>query len=108
MTSKILCDTDFLISLYIFEESTYEIANQIYANHKINSEFWVTNITFYEVATVLSRKYPQPKAIEMLEVIRAKFHNLIRVTEQDEQETYNSTNPSPKKISHSLIVPAKS
>jgi hypothetical protein len=60
MTNKILCDCDFIISLLCEEESTYPVAIQKYeAYFDTGVEFWVMNITLYEVATVLSRKFDQ-------------------------------------------------
>jgi predicted nucleic acid-binding protein len=54
--NKIICDTDFLISLAITNESTHQQANQLFTKYE-DWEFLVLNLTKYEVATVLSRKF---------------------------------------------------
>ncbi len=75
MTSKtVLCDADFLIALCITNEPNHELAKKILAKY---NQFVVLNITFYEVATVLSRKLIHPEAIDTLERIQEAFSNTI-------------------------------
>jgi predicted nucleic acid-binding protein len=85
MITKVLCDTDFIISLFLNEESTHDKAVQIFGNQY---EFYALNITMYEVATVLSRKLQQPEAIENLESVQNLFTKIMRITEEDETEIY--------------------
>ena len=87
MTNKtLLCDTDFLISLQLETESTHEEAMDIYEN---NDEFVVLNITFWEVATVLSRKLNQDQAIATLERIQEDFPNIINFNDKAEKEAFD-------------------
>jgi predicted nucleic acid-binding protein len=86
MITKVLCDTDFIISLYLSEETTHAKAVQIFSG---DCEFFVLNITLYEVATVLSRKLPQPQAIENLESIQSFFVNVIKLSTDDESQTFD-------------------
>jgi predicted nucleic acid-binding protein len=89
MTNKILCDSDFVISLLCEEESTYTQALLQYNTYFDNgAEFWIMNITLYEVATVLSRKFDQPRAIQTLELVEENFKNIIRISEADESEAF--------------------
>lgn len=74
LSVTVLCDTDFLVALYIAEDSNHAKANEIL--NKYNS-FIVTNITFYEVLTVLSRKLEQLIAIKILNQIQKDFSNIL-------------------------------
>lgn len=89
MTNKILCDSDFIISLLCEEESTHFLATEIYNNNfDKGSEFWTMNINFYEISTVLSRKYEQSRAIKTFDLVQYNFNRVIRITEEDEKEIY--------------------
>ena len=85
INKTLLCDTDFLISLQLATESTHQEAMEIYEN---NDEFVVLNITFWEVATVLSRKLTQDQAVATLERLQEDFPNIIDFQSKDEQETF--------------------
>lgn len=74
LSVKVLCDTDFLVALYITEDLNHAKANEIL--NKYNS-FIVTNITFYEVSTVLSRKLEQLIAMKILNQIQKDFSNIL-------------------------------
>ena len=91
---KVLCDTDFLISLFITNEPNYVLANSIFDKY---DKFFVLNITFYEVATVLSRKLTQSEAIEILCRMRNTFVDIIKLSDQEEQITFDLYNSFTKK-----------
>ena len=75
MTNKtVLCDTDFLISLHLETDSTHLKAKEIFSKY---TDFVVLDITFWELATVLSRKLNQDQAILTLEFIQKNFPNTI-------------------------------
>ena len=81
MKNSVICDTDFLISLHLENESTHQKAYELFQRH---DNFIVLNITFFEMATVLSRKLYQSEAVEILESIQSEFTNVYNLTKQDE------------------------
>lgn len=85
LSVTVLCDTDFLVALYIAEDLNHAKANEIL--NKYNS-FIVTNITFYEVLTVLSRKLEQLIAIKILNQIQKDFSNILIFDQGWELEVY--------------------
>jgi predicted nucleic acid-binding protein len=94
MINKVLCDTDFLISLYVVEDSTHKIANELYIKC---DECYVMNITLYEVATVLSRKLDQNLAVKIFNKIKSDFTNIVRISEEIEELVYYNFNKSKNK-----------
>ncbi len=93
MTTKILCDADFLIGLYLNADSNHDKANLILEQFKSTCEFVVLNLTRYEFATVLSRKLPQANAIEIYKQFQKDFQNEVwfeKKYEEDVLEIYNS------------------
>lgn len=75
MTNKtILCDTDFLIALLVENEPNNSTAQQILKNN-IDSDFLYSNLTEYELLTVLSRKLDQVTAIKVYELFKTTFEN---------------------------------
>jgi predicted nucleic acid-binding protein len=96
MNNKILCDADFIIALFVDHDSNYIKATKLY-NATDNSLFIVTNITIYEVATVLSRKLSQSEAVYTLESIRQRFINPIIFNHLWEAEVYDLYNSFDKK-----------
>jgi predicted nucleic acid-binding protein len=74
MTNKILCDTDFFIALLIQEDSNHEKAMAITHSHS-DHIFTYSNLTKYELVTVLSRKLPQKIAIQALELFEDAFED---------------------------------
>jgi predicted nucleic acid-binding protein len=72
MTNKILCNTDFFIALLIQEDSNHEKALAITHSHS-DHIFTYSNLTKYELVTVLSRKLPQKIAIQALEIFEQTF-----------------------------------
>ena len=85
LSATVLCDTDFLVTLYITEDSNHAKANEILNKY---SSFIVTNITFYEVLTVLSRKLEQLIAIKILNQIQKNFSNVLIFDQGRELEVY--------------------
>jgi predicted nucleic acid-binding protein len=72
MTNRILCDTDFFIALLIQEDSNHEKAMAIITTPS-DHIFTYSNLTKYELVTVLSRKLPQKIAVQALEIFEDTF-----------------------------------
>jgi predicted nucleic acid-binding protein len=72
MIPKILCDTDFFIALLIEEDTNHEKAISILQTYN-QSIFSYSNLTVYELMTVLSRKLPQTLAIQALTIFETTF-----------------------------------
>lgn len=85
--SKILCDADFIIALLLDTDSNHAKALELYNKFEFN-QFFVMNITLYEVATVLSRLLPQFEAIEVLSLVRQKFDNPVIFDPKWENSVY--------------------
>ena len=66
-TKNILCDADFLIALLIQNDSNHLKARAIIDNN-LDANFLYSNLTKYELMTVLSRKLDQKKAVQCLEL----------------------------------------
>ncbi len=94
--SKILCDADFVISLFIDIDSNHAKATNIFERYNFE-DFIILNITLYEVATVLSRILPQNEAIEALKLVRSRFDNPINFNPKWDNEVYNLYNTFEKK-----------
>ena len=90
MTNRInwvLCDADFLIALYIDKDSNHQQAQDIYSEC---NNFSILNITFYEVATVLSRLFDHQLAKETLKDMKELFTNVIIFDQGMEDKTYEN------------------
>ena len=86
MTNKtILCDTDFLVALHLETDSTHSRAKEIFSKY---DNFIVLDITFWELATVLSRKLNQDQAILTLEFIQSNFSNTFNFNKMQEFQTF--------------------
>ena len=72
MTKQILCDADFFVALLLDEDTNFEKAKAILDNN-LDCVFLYSNLTRYELMTVLSRKLPQIKAVEALELFQNTF-----------------------------------
>jgi predicted nucleic acid-binding protein len=96
MISKILCDADFLIALFVQDDSNHKKAFEIY-NSFDSSYFVFTNLAIYETATVLSRKLEHDDAIFTLESIRNRFCNPIVFDTKWESDIFDIFNSYSKK-----------
>ena len=88
MTNKIkgiLCDADFLIGLYVDKDSNHQKATEIYSQFE---NFSILNITFYEVATVLSRLFDHQIAKDTLKDIQELFTNVITFDQKLEESAF--------------------
>jgi predicted nucleic acid-binding protein len=75
MTNKtILCDTDFLVALLVVQDSNHLKAKQILEKY-IDHTFVHSNLTKYELMTVLSRKLTQNQTIAVLDLFIDTFEN---------------------------------
>lgn len=74
MTKTILCDTDFLIALLIAEDVNHDKAREILDQNQ-DCDFIYSNLTKYELMTVLSRKLDQHLAIKAFELFQELFVN---------------------------------
>ncbi len=70
--TKILCDSDFLVALLIEEDSNHTKAIEI-LQQNIACKFIYSNLTKYELMTVLSRKLPQNIAVQAFELFQKTF-----------------------------------
>ena len=85
INKKVLCDTDFLVALHLETDSTHLRAKEIFSNY---DNFVVLDITFWEVATVLSRKLNQDQAILTLELIQQNFLDIFIFDKSLENQTF--------------------
>jgi predicted nucleic acid-binding protein len=74
MTKTILCATDFLIALLIAEDINHDQARGILDKYQ-DCDFIYSNLTKYELMTVLSRKLEQHLAIKAFELFQEIFVN---------------------------------
>jgi predicted nucleic acid-binding protein len=65
----VLLDTDFLVSLFIPEQSTHHAARSMHENIR-GSKLCILDIVLCELATVLSRKFSQKDAKKILARLR--------------------------------------
>jgi predicted nucleic acid-binding protein len=87
----IICDTDFLISLHITNETTHQKALGLYEKYQ-DYDFYISNLTKYEIATVLSRKFDHNSAKQVLELIQDNFNLNIWFEKEFEIETFKIYN----------------
>lgn len=98
--NSVICDTDFLISLHVTNESAHKKAVQIFDRISEETNFIISNITKYEVATVLSRKFPHSYAVEILEAINQNFAYELWFEQDWQAETFKIySNQTKKNIS---------
>jgi predicted nucleic acid-binding protein len=102
MTSTIICDTDFLIALLILEDINHDKAKKILVDNQ-TSTFIYSNLTKYELMTVLSRKLEQKLAIKALEIFEELFENEFKFDTKLETKVINLYKKSKNKISHFSI-----
>ncbi len=72
MIKKILCDADFFIALLIAEDSNHAKARKLALDHS-DCDFIYSNLTKYELMTVLSRKLEQSFAVQAIELFEQLF-----------------------------------
>jgi predicted nucleic acid-binding protein len=95
--NKILCDADFLIGLFLDDDSNHQKSIDIYKEYSETHDFVVLNLTKYEFATVLSRKLPQALAIEINKLFLETFTGEVYFEKSWETETYKLYNSFQKK-----------
>ena len=76
MTKKILCDTDFFVALLIADDMNNDKAMKIIQKYS-SWEFVYSNLTKYELMTVLSRKLDQKNAVKALNLFEDTFQNMF-------------------------------
>ena len=87
-TPTILCDTDFLIALLVENESNHKLAKDI-LNNNIETNFIYSNLTEYELLTVLSRKFDQNVAVQIYTLFKETFENRFDFDVAYEEEIIN-------------------
>ena len=87
-SNKILCDADFLIGLFLIDDSNFDNATAIYEKFSNTHNFIVLNLTKYEFATVLSRKLPQDLAIRINQQFLEQFTSEVYFEKSWEMEVY--------------------
>ncbi len=110
MIDTILCDTDFLIALLIENDTNHTKARYILDTH-ISSDFIYSNLTEYELMTVLSRKLPQDIAIQAYNLFTATFTSRVVFELELEKEAValyrKSTNKNQSFFDIACLVTAK-
>lgn len=76
----LLCDSDFLISLAIADESTHRRAAAL-ARKYMDQPWHMLDVTLYECISVVSRKYGQPVARQLYSFIEARDMQWHRAAE---------------------------
>lgn len=74
MIKTILCDADFFVAFLIYEDINHEKAKKIFTDYQ-DYEFVYSNLTKYELMTVLSRKLEQKLAVQVLNLFQDIFVN---------------------------------
>jgi predicted nucleic acid-binding protein len=97
MTTKIICDADFLVALLLKEDSNHYKAVDLYTKYFEICEFVFLSITKYEIATVLSRKLQQKDAISMYKDFKDGFQNEIWFEKSWEPQVIDLYNSFTKK-----------
>ena len=87
-TPTILCDTDFLIALLVENESNHSLAKDI-LNNNIETNFIYSNLTEYELLTVLSRKFDQNVSVQIYRLFKETFENRFNFDIAYEEEIIN-------------------
>jgi len=85
---RVLLDTDFLINLFVPNEPNTIKAHTI-AKKVVQYERFYLNLVWYEMATVLSRKYTHSFALKILEDLKKTELQILRFSEEDEQTTWH-------------------
>ena len=95
-SSKVLYDTDFLISLFIKTQSTHARAMQIFQHIKTYEPF-ILNLVKYELATVLSHKFSQQAALDILQELNTIALHSISLKPEDEKTAWQKFYKQQKK-----------
>lgn len=83
----VLYDTDFIISLFIKEESTHSRAVEIFDTIDLLPSFTLKLVT-YELATVLSRKVPHSVVSEKMQQFHTIPFTFLPLFEKDEKDVW--------------------
>ncbi len=92
-----LLDTDFIISMSFPEESTRKQAKILADKYLSTNNVYYLDLVLYEVATVISRKYSQNKAIEVCSVMRKNTSSILKLSPEDEIKTWDFFNSQKNK-----------
>ena len=82
--TKILYDTDFLIALFLFDQSTHHRAKKIFQNIQ-DKEPCIINLVKHELATVLSRKFSYQTAYNVIQELNSLPINFINLDAKTEE-----------------------
>jgi predicted nucleic acid-binding protein len=85
--SKIITDSDFWFS-YFFEDQTTHIRAKEIVNKILDSELLVLNLVLQELATVISKKKSQEKAIFVIDTIEKFKLQKIILSEEEENQVW--------------------
>ena len=86
-SEKVIYDTDFLIALFIKDQSTHRQAKEIFEKIKTRQVF-ILNLVKYELATVLSRKFSYQLTKEIIDIIKNLEVSFLNFTKEEEQEIW--------------------
>lgn len=85
----VLLDTDFLIALFLKNQSTHQRAKKIYTLID-REEKYIAKLVKYELATVLSYKFSQSAAKKIITDLDETEVNYLDLTPADEKEIWKS------------------
>jgi len=83
MTQRILFDTDFIVALFIPNQSTHNRAKDAFMQIK-DSEHFIVDITLFELATVLSVKFSHKDATTIVKDLLGTAITKISAVEFEE------------------------
>lgn len=84
---KVLYDTDFLLSYLVTNEPNSKRAIQL-VQATDHEEITILMLVQYELATVMSRKFDQKFALDVLTDLTSLPIDFIELTEDDEEEVW--------------------
>jgi predicted nucleic acid-binding protein len=85
--SKVIIDSDFWFSYFFEDQSTHIKAKEIVSTI-VNDELFILNLVLQELATVISRKKSQEKAVFVIDTIEKFKLQVIRLSEEDESQIW--------------------
>ena len=94
---NIILDSDFIFGFFINVDSNYDKARKWYAENSLNSNFILLNITKFEVITLVSRRYTQELAKNILSEMEVFNSQIFYVDERVDPEIWSEFNKYSKK-----------
>ena len=86
-SEKVLYDTDFLVALFLADQSTHEKAKKIFEKIK-DKQVFMANLVKYELATVLSKKFSFKLARDVVDNIKSAKIVFLDFNKEEEEEIW--------------------